>query len=55
MKNKFREYGYTTIGQPSPIIPVWVGNEILTRITARLMMDDGFIINPIEFPVVAKG
>lgn len=53
MKKKFAEYGYTTIGNPSPIVPLWIGNEFVTRITARLMLDEGVIINPIEFPVVA--
>jgi glycine C-acetyltransferase len=54
-RKKFEEKGFKCLGYPSPILPVLIGNEILTKITVRLMLDEGVIVNGIEFPVVSKG
>ena len=36
-------------------MPVFVGNEVVCRLVARIMMDLGVIVNSIEFPVVRVG
>lgn len=54
-RTKFEELGYKCLGYPSPILPVLIGNEIISRITVRLMLDEGVVVNGIEFPVVSKG
>lgn len=54
-RKKFEEKGFKCLGYPSPILPVLIGNEILTKITVRLMLDEGVVVNGIEFPVVSKG
>ena len=52
---KFEEKGFKCLGYPSPILPILIGNEILMKITVRLMLDEGVVVNGIEFPVVSKG
>lgn len=52
-KKKLLDLGYTCIGNPSPILIVFIGNEIVSRLTSRLMMDEGVHVNGIEYPVVA--
>ena len=47
--------GHTIIGSPCAIMPVLIGNEIISRLVSRLMMDMGVHVNGIEFPVVKMG
>ena len=47
--------GHKIIGIPCAIMPVFIGNEIISRLVARLMMDKGVHVNGIEFPVVKIG
>lgn len=54
-KEKLIKLGYETIGQPSPILIVYIGNELICRIVCRLMMDNGVHVNGIEYPVVGIG
>lgn len=54
-RKKFADKGYKCLGYPSPILPVLIGDEIITRVTVRLMLDEGVVVNGIEFPVVSKG
>jgi len=32
-----------------------IGDEIISRLVSRLMMDEGIHVNGIEFPIVKKG
>jgi len=54
-RKKFEEKGFKCLGYPSPILPVLIGNEVVTKIAVRLMLDEGVVVNGIEFPVVSKG
>lgn len=54
-KERLMKLGYETIGQPSPILIVYIGNELICRIVCRLMMDNGVHVNGIEYPVVGIG
>lgn len=42
-------------GQPSPIVPVSVGDDKLAKWTARLLEENGLIANLVEYPAVARG
>lgn len=43
------------IGNPSPIVPVLVGDEALARLMSRRLPELGVIANLVEYPAVAKG
>jgi glycine C-acetyltransferase len=42
-------------GEPSPIVPVGVGDERLAKLTARALEANGLIANMVEYPAVARG
>lgn len=42
-------------GNPSPIVPVLVGDEALARLVSRRLPALGVIANLVEYPAVAKG
>jgi 7-keto-8-aminopelargonate synthetase-like enzyme len=52
---EFKNYRFVTIGVPSPIVPVLIGPEDLTRLMAREMTNKGVLANMAEFPAVPKG
>ena len=41
MREKLDAKGYTVFGNPCPILPLRVGNEIVCRLVSRTMMDEG--------------
>jgi 7-keto-8-aminopelargonate synthetase-like enzyme len=43
------------LGEPSPIVPVVVGEEALARLTARHLAQLGLAANLVEYPAVARG
>lgn len=45
----------TYVGDPSPIIPVVVGDEALARLVSRRLPELEVITNLVEYPAVAKG
>ena len=47
--------GHTIIGNPCAIMPVFIGNEVISRLVSRIMMDKGVHVNGIEYPVVKIG
>ncbi len=47
--------GRTCMGEPSPIVPLLMGNEKLARITNRLLFDRGVLAFLVEFPVTPVG
>jgi glycine C-acetyltransferase len=55
MKTNLNNRGFEILGNPSPICPVLLRNEMISRIVCRLMMDEGVHCNTIEFPVVKLG
>jgi glycine C-acetyltransferase len=51
----FAAAGLECYGEPSPIVPVSVGDEKLAKWTARLLEENGLIANLVEYPAVARG
>ncbi|ERN42501.1 7-keto-8-aminopelargonate synthetase [Rubidibacter lacunae KORDI 51-2] len=47
--------GFRLGGIPSPIVPVFVGNEAKARLTSRALEDRNLLANLVEFPAVARG
>lgn len=47
--------GLKTMGDPSPIVPVRVGDEALARLVSRNLPAQEVIANLVEYPAVAKG
>lgn len=47
--------GLETMGNPSPIVPVRVGDEALARLVSRNLPGLEVIANLVEYPAVAKG
>ncbi|MCC7123476.1 MAG: aminotransferase class I/II-fold pyridoxal phosphate-dependent enzyme [Acidobacteria bacterium] len=47
--------GLEAMGNPSPIVPVRVGEEALARLVSRTLPQFGVIANLVEYPAVAKG
>jgi glycine C-acetyltransferase len=47
--------GLETMGNPSPIVPVRVGDEALARLVSRRLPALEVIANLVEYPAVAKG
>ena len=55
LRDKLESKGHKIFGNPCPILPLYVGNEVVCRLVARIMMDQGVHVNGIEFPVVKMG
>jgi 7-keto-8-aminopelargonate synthetase-like enzyme len=51
---KFHENGFKTIGNPSPIIPVLIGDEKLARLMYKENINQHLLANLAEFPAVPK-
>lgn len=55
LREQLTSRGFECIGNASPIVILLVGDELLNRIVAKLMMAKGVVVNGIEFPIVSKG
>jgi glycine C-acetyltransferase len=55
MRSDLKSAGLEVIGNPSPIVPVLVGDEALARFVSRELPPLGVIANLVEYPAVAKG
>jgi 7-keto-8-aminopelargonate synthetase-like enzyme len=55
LRRSFNSRGIGCLGQPSNIVPVTVGDEILAKWTGKLLEENGLIANLVEFPAVARG
>ena len=47
--------GMTVAGTPSPIVPIFVGDEKVARLTSRFLTDNSLLANLVEFPAVPRG
>ncbi len=54
LREGFRARGVETLGEPSNVVPVTVGDERLARWTSRLLEENGLIANLVEYPAVAR-
>ena len=55
LRNAFIPYGITCMGEPTPIVPVPIGNEKLARVSSALLFAANVFANLVEFPAVAVG
>ena len=55
MRSALAKEGLQTMGNPSPIVPVRVGDEALARLVSRRLPELEVIANLVEYPAVAKG
>lgn len=55
MRDALTAAGLSVIGDPSPIVPVLVGDEALARMVSRRLPELEVIANLVEYPAVAKG
>lgn len=55
LRASFAASGLECYGQPSPIVPVSVGDDKLAKWTARMLEENGLIANLVEYPAVARG
>lgn len=55
IRKRLVDAGYEVIGDPSPIVIVLIGSELVSRSIANMMYDHGIIVNSVEFPACAPG
>lgn len=55
LRSALQAQGLTVMGEPSPIVPVLVGEEAVARRAARLLPGHGVLANQVEFPAVPQG
>ncbi len=55
MRHGLAAHGHPASGEPSPIIPIVVGDERLARLAHRRLYARGVGANMVEFPVVESG
>ncbi len=55
LRDELTVRGLTCMGEPSPIVPLLVGNEKLARTANRLLFDRGVLAFLVEFPVTPTG
>jgi len=54
-KKRLIEAGFDTGKSETPIIPIFVGNDLKTFKLTRLLLDEGVFVNPVISPAVPKG
>lgn len=47
-------HGVRPCGEPSPIVPAFIGDEAVARVAARLCSERGVLTNLVEYPAVAR-
>jgi len=55
LRNAFVPYGITCMGNPTPIVPVPIGNEKVARLASAMLFESNVFANLVEFPAVAVG
>lgn len=55
LRSEFASYNVRCLGDPSPIVPVLIGSEKISRIAGRLTFDQSIFTNQVEFPGVPIG
>lgn len=55
IRKRLVDAGYEVIGDPSPIVIVLIGSELISRSIANMMYDYGIVVNSVEFPACAPG
>jgi 7-keto-8-aminopelargonate synthetase-like enzyme len=55
LRSEMSMRGLAAAGRPSPICPIFVGDEKVARVTSRHVTANGLLANLVEFPAVARG
>jgi len=55
LREQLTKRGFEVIGNPSPIVILLTGDELINRVISRLMLNKNVVVNGIEFPIVPKG
>jgi glycine C-acetyltransferase/8-amino-7-oxononanoate synthase len=55
LRDELAEQGLTCMGEPSPIVPLLIGNEKLARLAHRRVFERGVLAFMVEFPVAPTG
>ena len=55
LRSELTGHGLSVMGEPSPIVPVLLGDEALARRAARHLSSQGVLANLVEFPAVPGG
>ena len=55
LRSEITRAGLQVLGEPSPIVPVRLGTELLGRLVARQLPLQGGIANLVEYPAVPRG
>ncbi len=55
IRNRLVQAGFRINGDPSPIVIILIGSELISRGIANLMYEEGIIVNSVEFPACAPG
>lgn len=54
MRESLDEAGFSLLGEPSAIVPVVLGNNAISRVMTREILDAGALVNLVEYPAVAR-
>lgn len=54
LRTRLLENGFASPGEPSAIVPVVVGDSATARLMTRHMIQNGAIVNLVEYPAVAR-
>lgn len=52
---KFRENDFVLNGKPTQIVPVHIGHERIAKMIFKNLLEQGLMVNLVEFPAVPKG
>jgi 8-amino-7-oxononanoate synthase len=55
MRNELRNLGFDIGNSQSPIIPIFIGDDIRTIMTWKALFDAGVFVNPVLSPAVPEG
>lgn len=55
LRDGFAAHGIGSLGSPSSVVPVTVGDEKLAKWTSLFLERNGLLANLVEFPAVARG
>jgi glycine C-acetyltransferase len=55
LRDELTRLGLTCMGEPSPIVPLLIGNEKLARVAHRLVFERNVLAFMVEFPIAPTG
>jgi 8-amino-7-oxononanoate synthase len=55
MRDSLRQLGFNILNSQSPIIPIHIGDDMMTILTWKNLFDNGVFVNPVLQPAVPAG